>query len=151
MTFLTEAKRILSEFVSETKESLRWAKAELLRQYHLSIIKEIKETYPTTYPYIDTVYKIVDRLAQDEDCPDFVEAPEDGFGLPDTYERTNIQNDFAIDDAVFETGAETDAFTFAEKMQELWKNAEVLVYTSSTDIGDGLNEPRYPYDTEPSA
>jgi hypothetical protein len=94
--FLTEAKRILSEFVSETRESLHYVKTELLRQYHLSIIKEIKETYPTTYPYIDTVYKIVDRLAQDEDCPDFVEAPE------------------------FESD-------------------------------DGLNEPDYPYDKEPSA
>ncbi len=69
MTFLTEAKRILSEFVSETRESLHYVKTELLRQYHLSIIKEIKETYPTTYPYIDTVYKIVDGLAQD-DAPD---------------------------------------------------------------------------------
>jgi hypothetical protein len=96
MTFLTEAKEIISEFVSETKESLRWAKTEIVRQYHLSIIKEIKETYPTTYPYIDTVYKIVDGLSQNEDCPDFIEAPE----------------------------PESD---------------------------DGLNEPDYPYDNEPSA
>ena len=68
-TFLTEAKQIISEFISETRESLHWAKTELLRQYHLSIVKEIKETYPTTYPYIDTVYKIIDGLAQD-DVPD---------------------------------------------------------------------------------
>ena len=297
MTFLTEAKQIISEFVSETRESLRGAKTELLRQYHLSILKEIKETYPTTYPYIDTVYKIIDGLSQDEDCLDFVEAPEhnnsiivwdsgfsdtqwsvgvvivkegnsyrvvngisgklnitdqlesiaklssqypdavvgilpkangaalfsllqsklpntqkletyfgsgtrlqklkdkgkllfsvadfeyyeewelaiacgidyfynqsfssftdvdltdlkegdrltnrwgntpeDGFGLPDTYERTNIQSDFAIDDPAFETEAETDAFKFVEMKQNI--------------SDDGLNEPRYPYDTEPSA
>ncbi|QIW88545.1 hypothetical protein [Pseudanabaena phage PA-SR01] len=91
--FFSEAKTLLSLFIEETRESVSWFKAELLRQYHLAILKEIKETYPTTYPYIDTVYEIVDGLAQDENCPDFVEAP---------------------------------------------------------DIEDGLNEPDYPYDTEPS-
>lgn len=116
MTFLTEAKQIISEFVSETRESLHYVKTELLRQYHLSILKEIKETYPTTYPYIDTVYNIIDRLAQDEDCPNFVEAP---------------------DESAFENEAETDAFKFVEMKQNI--------------SDDGLNEPRYPYDTEPSA
>ena len=116
MTFLTEAKQIISEFVSETRESLHYVKTELLRQYHLSILKEIKETYPTTYPYIDTVYNIIDRLAQDENCPDFVESP---------------------DDSAFETEAEADAFSFVEMKQNI--------------SDDGLNEPDYPYDTEPSA
>lgn len=64
-------------------------------------------------------------------------APEDGFGLPDTYERTNIQSNFAIDDPAFETEAETDAFKFVEMKQNI--------------SDDGLNEPRYPYDNEPSA
>ena len=75
-TFLNEAKQIISKFLSETRESLHWAKTELLRQYHLSILKEIKETYPTTYPYIYTIYKIVDRPAQDENCTAIAEAPE---------------------------------------------------------------------------
>jgi hypothetical protein len=41
------------------------------------------------------------------------------------------------DDSAFETEAETDAFKFVEMKQNI--------------SDDGLNEPRYPYDTEPSA
>lgn len=144
-TFLDKTKQIISEFVSETRESLHWTKTEIIRQYHLSILKEIKETYPTTYPYIDTVYKIIDRLAQDDDCPDFVEAPE----------RTNIQSDFDLNDPAFETEAEADALKFTEKMQELRQNRRTLLETdpfyAPKDIEDGLNEPDYPYDNEPSA
>jgi len=107
MTFLNEIKQTLSEFVSETRKSLHWTKTEIVRQYHLAILKEIRETYPTTYPYIDTVYEIVDGLAQDKNCPDFVETPK----------PTDISSDFDLNDPIF----------------------------------DGLNEPDYPYDTEPSA
>ena len=72
-TFLTEAKEIISEFVSETRESLHWAKVELLRQYHLSILKEIGETYPDVAQYTETATAIIDKTF---DVPDFVEAPE---------------------------------------------------------------------------
>lgn len=115
-TFFDEAKTLFSLFIEETRESASWFKAELLRQYHLSILREISSTYPTTKPYIDTVYEIVDGLAQDENCPDFVESP---------------------DDSAFETEAEADAFSFVEMKQNI--------------SDDGLNEPDYPYDTEPSA
>lgn len=144
MTFLTEAKTLLSLFIEETRKSVSWFKAELLRQYHLEILKEIKETYPTTYPYIDTVYEIVDGLTQDENCPDFVEAPE----------RTNIQSDFDLNDPAFETEAEADALKFTEKMQELRQNRQTVLETdpfyAPKDIEDGLNEPDYPYDVETS-
>lgn len=144
MTFLTEVKTLLSLFIEETRESVSWFKGELLRQYHLAILKKIKETYPTTYPYIDTVYEIVDGLAQDEDCPDFVEAPE----------RTNIQSDFDLNNPAFET--EADALKFTEKMSELRQNRQAALmdtdpFYAPKDIEDGLNEPDYPYDNEPSA
>jgi hypothetical protein len=74
MTFLTEAKQIISEFVSETRESLHWAKTELLRQYHLSNLKEIALTYPETTLHINKAYEIIAGVALD--CPDFVEPPE---------------------------------------------------------------------------
>jgi hypothetical protein len=143
MIFLNEAKQILSQFISDTRESLHYVKIEIIRQYHLSIIKEIKEIYPTTCPYIDTVYKIVDGLAQD--CPDFVEAPE----------RTNIDSGFKVNgDDNYE---ESDEYRqkFAETIQKLRQNRQSLLDTdpfyAPKDIEDGLNEPRYPYDTEPSA
>lgn len=129
MTFLNEAKTLLSLFIEETRESVSWFKAELLRQYHLAILKEIKETYPTTYPYIDTVYEIVDGLAQDEDCPDFVEAPE----------RTNIESDFDLNDPAFET--EDEAYALKEIEEGLPES-----FCPSAISDDGLNKPRYPYD-----
>lgn len=132
--FFSEAKTLLSLFIEETRESASWFKAEIIRQYHLSILKEIASTYPTTQPYINTVYEIVDSLAEDEDCPDFVEPP---------------------DNPAFETEEEADALKFAEKMQELKQNRQALLDTdpfyAPKEIEDGLNEPDYPYDTEPSA
>ena len=83
-TFFNEAKTLVSLFIEETRESTIWFAAELKRQYHLSILKEIASTYPETQLHIDKACEIVEKIPQD--CPDFVETPEDGFGLPDTYE-----------------------------------------------------------------
>jgi hypothetical protein len=93
-TFWQETKEIISEFIYETKEYAAWAKREIVRQYHLSILKEIALTYPETTLYINKAYEIIDGVPLD--CPDFVEAPE-------------------------------------------------------PESNDGLNEPRYEYDNEPSA
>lgn len=82
MTFLKEAKTLISLLIEETRESIIWFTAELKRQYHLSILKEIAATYPETQLHIDKTRDIVDGLP--EDCPDFVEAPEN---LPEGFTR----------------------------------------------------------------
>ena len=74
-TFFDEAKTLISLFIKENRESIIWFAAELKRQYHLSILKEIASTYPETQLHINKTCDIVDGLP--EDCPDFVEAPED--------------------------------------------------------------------------
>ncbi|MCA2594009.1 MAG: hypothetical protein IM526_02460 [Microcystis sp. M38BS1] len=134
----------IKTFLEITRENLKWAASEIQHQYFLSTLRDIEKKYPELHTEVEAFTEHLDAIfygVTDEDCPDFVEAPE----------RTNIQSNFAIDDPAFETEAETDAFTFSEKMEELRKNAESLVYASSKNIEDGLNEPPYPYDTEPSA
>ena len=144
MTFLNEAKRISSQFFRATKSLASDAIIELTYQYHFAVLRQIGKTYALE----EEAEKLTERIKDNDDrgCnfsspSDWLEeqlkAPDDGFGLPDTYERTNIQSDFAIDDPAFETEAETDAFKFVEMKQNI--------------SDDGLNEPDYPYDTEPSA
>ena len=101
-TFFNEAKTLVSLFIEETRESTIWFAAELKRQYHLSILKEIASTYPETQIHIDKACEIVDGIPQD--CPDFVEAPEDSFELPDIYERTDIESDFKVENDHEEEG-----------------------------------------------
>ena len=122
-TFFNEAKTLISLFIEETRESASWFKAEILRQYHLSILKEIASTYPETQLHIDKACKIVDGIPQD--CPDFVEAPEDGFGLPDTYERTNIESNFKIDDHEEDSDHEKYNAKFAAVLQSLKEHRKV--------------------------
>ena len=136
--FWQETKEILSEFIYETKGYAAWVAKEVKRQYHLAILKEIALTYPETTLNVNKAYEIIEGVLLD--CPDFVESPEES---PD-----NVEFWSRADDSAFETKEEAVAFKFAEKMQELRKNAESLVYT---DTDDELNEPAYPYDTEPSA
>jgi hypothetical protein len=130
----------IKEFLEITKNNLGWVASEIQHQYFLSTLRDIEKKYPEMHTEVEAFTEHLDAIfygITDEDCPDFVEAPEDDFGLPNTYERTNIESDFAIDDSAFETEAETDAFKFVEMKQNISE--------------DGLNEPRYPYDTEPSA
>ena len=140
MTFLNEAKQIISEFIAETRESLDWAATEIKRQYYISTLKDLTKDYPVTALKTNSLLYFLDhenyKLEEmqfgmvpdplydaikaiknpDRDCPDFVEPP---------------------DDSAFETEAEADAFSFVEMKQNI--------------SDDGLNEPDYPYDTEPSA
>jgi hypothetical protein len=147
--FWQETKEILSEFIYETKEYAAWVAKEVKRQYHLSILKEIGETYPETQLYTDKAYSIIDA-PNDENFPDFTKAPE----------HTSIDSGSRLTTPLFETEEEADAFKFAEKMQELCQNHQALLDTdpfyAPKEIEDGFGlpdtyEPRYPYDTEPSA
>lgn len=169
MTFLTEAKQIISEFVSETRKSLDWAATEIKRQYYIKTLKNLTKDYPVTALKTNSLLYFLDhenyKLEEmhfgmvpdhlydaikaiknpEKDCPDFVEAPE----------RTNIESNFDLNAPAFETEDETYVLKFAEKMAELHQNRQALLETdpfyAPKDIEDGLNEPRYPYDTEPSA
>jgi hypothetical protein len=88
----------IKEFLEITKNNLKWAASEIQHQYFLSTLRDIEKKYPEMHTEVEAFTEHLDAIFYgiDEDCPDFVEAPE----------------------------PESD---------------------------DGLNEPRYPYDNEPSA
>ncbi len=160
----------LKAFLEITRANLKWAANEIQHQYFLSTLQDIEKKYPELHTEVEAFTEHLDAIFYgiSEDCPDFVEAPE-------TYERTNIGRDFTnvnltnlkegdylsnrfdnvADNSAFETEDEEYAFRFAEKMQELRQNRQALLETdplyAHKDSEDGLNEPRYPYDTEPSA
>jgi hypothetical protein len=127
----------IKEFLEITRENLKWAASEIQHQYFLSTLRDIEKKYPEMHTEVEAFTEHLDAIfygITDEDCPDFVETS---------------------DDSAFETEAEADAFKFAEKMQELKQNRQALLNTDPfydpRDIEDGLNEPNYPCDTEPSA
>ena len=126
MTFSNEAKTLISLFIKETRESIIWFAAELKRQYHLSILKEIASTYPETQLHIDKTCDIVDGLP--EDCPDFVEAS-------DKFERTNIdsKNNFN-----FENEEEADVEAFKVKIEQLSAARNTLLSEKPEDLPEGF-------------
>ena len=147
----------LAVTTKDFSEPLLDAVTEIKRQYYISTLKDLTKEYPITAlktnsllyfldhknykleemqfgAVPDPLYDAIKAIKNPEkDCPDFVEPP---------------------DDFAFETEAEADAFKFAKKMQELKQNRQALLDTdpfyAPKEIEDGLNEPDYPYDTEPS-
>jgi hypothetical protein len=123
----------IKTFLEITRENLKWAASEIQHQYFLSTLRSMEKKYPELHTEVEAFTEHLDAIfygITDEDCPDFVEAPE----------RTNIQSDFDLNDPAFEAKAETDTFKFAEKMQELRQNRQALQDTTPTIRSQALSK-----------
>lgn len=81
---MSTIKELLTNFVSEVKEDARYVKNEIIRQYRLSILKEIGDAYPETESLTKKIIELID--APEAEVPDFVEPSEDSLDFPDEYE-----------------------------------------------------------------
>jgi hypothetical protein len=99
-TFWQKTKEIISEFVTETRESLDWAATEIRKQYYISALKDLTKEYPVTALKTNSLLYFLDhenyKLEEmqfgmvpdplydaikaiknpDKNCPDFVEPPD---------------------------------------------------------------------------
>ena len=160
----------IKTFLEITRENLKWAASEIQHQYFLSTLRSMERKYPELHTEVEAFTEHLDAIfygITDEDCPDFVEPPEEiyfrvvandtegnsGISPTSKIDRngtvTNVDlinlkegdylsNRFSAPE--FETPEETEYF--ANKLD---------IANSATTPDDGLNEPNYPYDTEPSA
>lgn len=126
----------LKTFFEITRENLKWVASEIQHQYFLSTLRHIKKKYPELHTEVEAFTEHLDAIfygITDDDCPDFVEPPEE-------YEL----------DPDLEYNAKFEA-----ALQQLKRNRQELIdsdpFYAPKDDEDGLNEPDYPYDTEPSA
>jgi CCR4-NOT transcriptional regulation complex NOT5 subunit len=136
----------LKTFLEITNENLKWAANEIQHQYFLSTLRDIEKKYPELHTEVEALIEHLDAIfydITDEDCPDFVEPPEE------IYFRV-IVNDAENNSGVSSTSKIDRNGTVTNVDLTNLKEGDYL----SNRFGapdDGLNEPDYPCDTEPSA
>jgi hypothetical protein len=94
----------IKTFLKLTRENLEWVANEIQHQYFLSTLRDIEKKYPEMHTEVEAFTEHLDAIfygITDEDCPDFVEAPDDSANKFENGVVTTISNSIIVWDSGF--------------------------------------------------